>query len=132
MLLYKTTARRADGTLACVWSGTQAAARADRKAFAGDKLTAIKTADIDVPVSKPKLLEWLNDNYVDLGMEDEEDDAPAVPQGRQAKAAKVPSEEWVQRWWDNAYARLAESREKERLKQEAKEAAAAKKAATTK
>lgn len=43
-----------------VWSGTQADATAARKHLKADGMRQIYTDEVDVPTSKPALLEWLN------------------------------------------------------------------------
>lgn len=44
------------------WQGTQADALAERKKLTAEGKQGVKTDDIDVPVDKPSLLAWLNQN----------------------------------------------------------------------
>ena len=77
MNLYKTTAiRPTDSTVACLWSGTQADARHDRKTMHADGMHAAATVEVDLPTSKTDLLLWLNTHFVDLGLDREGNDEP--------------------------------------------------------
>jgi hypothetical protein len=57
MRLYRTTIVD-NGEEKVSWQGTQADARAARK---GD-FENVETDEVDVPTSKPELLDWLNKN----------------------------------------------------------------------
>jgi hypothetical protein len=61
MKLYRTKAWSGDTANECVWDGTQASATKTRKELKQRGFNDVETEDIDVPTSKPELLEWLNE-----------------------------------------------------------------------
>lgn len=62
--LYKTTGESSDLSVKCIWSGTKADARRDRKAMKEDDLSLIETEEIDFPTTKSGLISWLNTNDI--------------------------------------------------------------------
>jgi hypothetical protein len=60
MKLYKTTATRGDDTIAVSWQGSQTEASKARSGYKREGFHKPESRDMDVPVTKDALLEWLN------------------------------------------------------------------------
>lgn len=63
MQLYKTSGvDPEDDKLKVKWSGTQADARKDKNAMVAQHFSHVESEPVNVPVDKPRLLDWLNNH----------------------------------------------------------------------
>lgn len=74
MKLYRTTGSHG-GLMARWWDGTQLAAKGRRKAAEAKGYSNVATHDDEVPIDKPGLLAYLNENFGAGGEPSEESDA---------------------------------------------------------
>lgn len=94
MRLYKTSGTGAHRIVACSWSATQDDARRARRTLQAT-CDDVRTVPVDVPTDKAGLLAWLNENWIDLGLDRlEDDEADELPQRASKRSA-----EFARRWF---------------------------------